>query len=106
MNENLAIEIAKCKMRELGYGQNYTLRVRHLLLQEAQTRILKVGNNLLILYNPVSFTRVSSKMGVFDVTFPKSDEMQYVHSGNVTLTNLNEGLPTAFTLLQVIPLNQ
>lgn len=103
MNELLAIEIARLKMQELGFGNNYTIRVRHLHLLSGQIREIKSGNDVLIFYNLGTFMRIESKAGIFDTTFPQSNEMQYVHSGIVTLTNLHEFSPVDFLFLQIIP---
>ena len=104
MTDAMAIEIARTRMRELGYDDNYTLRYRFLMLGEGETRIIQAGSSLLILIEPGSYQLIKSKSGEFNTTYPTSDEMQYVHSGNVTLTNLYEGGKMGFTILQVIPL--
>lgn len=104
MNDTLAIELAKCKMRELGY-EDYTLRMRHFLLQGGETRELKIGNNLLILLQAQTLIRVSSKNGNFNIYIPESGEMQYVHSGNILLTNFDLASPVGLEFLQVIPIN-
>ena len=103
MNELLAIEFARFRMRELGIGDNYTIRVRHLYIKTGESQTIKAGKDVLIFYNLASFQRIQSRAGFYDMTFPDSNEMQYVHSGEVTLTNLNESSPTSFIFLQVIP---
>lgn len=104
MTDAMAIEIARTRMRELGYEDNYTLRYRFLFLSAGESRIIQAGSSLLILIEPGSYQMVKSKSGEFDTTFQDSDEMQLVHSGDVTLTNLFEGGKMGFTFLQVIPL--
>ena len=104
MTDAMAIEIARTRMRELGYDDNYTLRYRFVLLGEGESRIIHAGNNLVILIEPGNYQLIKSKSGEFNVTFPQSDEMQFVHSGDVTLTNLHEDGAMGFTFLQVIPL--
>ena len=46
MNEGTAIEIAEGKMRELGVGEDYILRYRHLRLDPKEKRKLKGENHL------------------------------------------------------------
>lgn len=106
MNENLAIEIAKSKMREQGNGENYTLRVRVLLLQPGEQRVIDAGKDLFIHYNGDSFIRVESGAGIYDTSNIKSNELQFVHSGRIKVTNLHEVSIMPASFLQVIPLNQ
>ena len=106
MTEIMAIEMARCKMRELGHGKNYTLRYRAIFLEAGEVKTLDMGNDLMILTEVGSYQMVKSKAGIFNTTSPQSAEMQFVHTGKVTLTNLYEGGKMGFTFLQVIPLTK
>lgn len=103
MTEGLAIEIACAKMQELGIGKNYLLRYRHFQLQGAAVMTLKADNDLFILLTPETDTRVYSRTGIFDLKDLAVSEMQYVHSGNIRIENLNIKLPVQVKFLQVIP---
>lgn len=106
MTEGLAIEIACAKMQELGIGKDYLLRYRHFQLQGSETMNLKSDNDLFILLTPEADTRVYSRMGIFDLKDFAVSEMQYIHSGNITIENLNIKFPIQVKFLQVIPILQ
>ncbi len=103
MTEGLAIEIACAKMQELGVGKNYLLRYRHFQLQGSASMSLKANNDLFILLTPDVDTRVFSRTGIFDLKDPAISEMQYIHSGNITVENLNIKFAIQVKFLQVIP---
>lgn len=104
MTEGLAIEIAENMMRERGIKcEDYLLRFRHLILNGNEIRDLSAKSELFILLSPVSMVRVFSRSGVYDTT-SQLNEAQYVHSGEITVTNLDKGL-VHVKFLQVIPKN-
>lgn len=103
MTEGLAIEVAAAKMRELEVGTNYLIRYRHFQLLPSQQMILKTGNDTMILLTPDSDTRVQSRMGIYDVKDIGIVEMQYIHSGDITIDNQNVKFPIQVKFLQVIP---
>lgn len=105
MTEGLAIEIAKYKMMELGYGEDYTLRFRHLILKFNEAREMELSNDWMILISPLEQIKVQSKTGILNLTDNEINEQQYIHSGVIKLTNLNTKLPTGIKFLQVIPTN-
>lgn len=106
MTEGLAIEIAEQMMRERGVGcENYLLRYRHLVLRGEETRPVSGKSDLYILLSPVPFVRVYSRSGVYDTTV-LLNEAQYVHTGNFTITNLENTLVAHVKFLQVIPKNE
>ncbi len=104
MTEGVAIELARTKMRELGIGKKYLLRYRHFQLQPSKKMVLKMGNDLLILLIPDVDTRVFSRNGIFDLKDLAVSEMQYLHTGLVSLENLNIKTAIQIKLLQVIPI--
>lgn len=106
MTEGLAIEVACAKMREQNVGKNYLVRYRHFQLQPGKQITLKVQSDLLILLTPDIETRVLSKSGIFDLKDSGVLEMQYLHTGTVTVENLSVKNPIQVKFLQVIPLNQ
>lgn len=106
MTEGLAIEIAEHKMRELGVGKEYLLRYRHFQVEANKKRILQTQNHLFILLTPDVDSLVSSRNGVFDLKDTAAQEMQYIHSGEITLINQNIKLAISFKFLQVIPINK
>jgi hypothetical protein len=103
MTEGLAIEIAKQKMMELGIGENYFIRFRHLVLSQNEIHKIKSDNDLVILLLPNKTIKVSSKSGLFDVTDEGIKEQQYVHSGSTIVENINPSGVAQVKFLHVIP---
>lgn len=105
MTEGLAIEIAESMMRERGIKcEDYLLRFRHLILNYSEIRELSAKSELYILLSPVSLIRVFSRSGVYDTTV-LLNEAQYVHTGQITVTNLEQKTVVHVKFLQVIPKN-
>lgn len=105
MTEGLAIEIAENMMRERGIKcEDYLLRFRHLILNIGEILQLSAKSELFILLSPVSQVRVFSRSGVYDTTV-LLNEAQYVHSGEITVTNLDTKGVVHVKFLQVIPKN-
>jgi len=106
MTEGLAIEIAAQKMCELGIGKDYLLRYRHFLVEPSGTRVIKGDNHLYILLTPETDARVNSKNGIYDARDIAINEMQYLHSGEITLFNQNPKVLVSIKFLQVIPIQK
>ncbi len=105
MNELLAIEFARNKMQELGIGNRYLLRYRHLQLDPSHNLTLEGENDVWILLNQYPYARVISRTGIYDMQDKDINEMQYVHSGNVFITNTDK-VQLHIKFLQVIPIHQ
>jgi hypothetical protein len=103
MTEGLAIEIAKQIMKEQGVGESYLLRFRHFQIQPSKQVKIKSPYKSILL-TPDIDTRMSSRTGLFDQRDAGNAEMQYVHSGLITIDNLNVKLPIQVKILQVIPI--
>lgn len=102
MTEEMALEYTRRRMCELGYGSNYTIRVRHLMLQPVQVRELKSHNQFFIVLEPYCNIRVESSSGIFDLSEDMTNELQYEHQGDISVTNQSIFLNNA-RFLQVIP---
>jgi len=102
MTEELALEYVRRRMCEQGYGDNYTFRVRHLMLQPFEVREIKAHHQFFIVLEPYCNIRVESMTGVFDLSEGMTNELQYEHQGDITVTNQSIFLNNA-RLLQVIP---
>ena len=104
MTTDLATEYIPRRMQELGHGDSYHLRFRHLLLQGGEVRVLMGYGQLFLLVEPPDDIRVESDMGLFDLSEAATDEFQYEHQGRITITNLS-GLNNHARFIQVIPHN-
>lgn len=88
MNQYLALEYIAERMRELGFENRYSLRFKHLRLQPSETLKLKGSpQQLYVLVEPAEEIRVESHKGIFDLSDDRINELQYEHSGSLTIIN-------------------
>ena len=102
MTVDLALEYIPRRMQELGYGCEYHIRFRHFRLLPGAVEKLAAFNQLFILVEPPEDVTVESDTGLFNVAEDGSNEMQYEHRGNITITN-NSALSAHTRMIQVIP---
>lgn len=104
MTSDLALDYISRRMAEMGYGKNYLLRFRHVLLKVAETREITGYNQIFLLIEPMTTIRIESDVGLFDITEDQANEMQYEHRGRIRITNLSLS-PTNARFIQAIPIN-
>lgn len=104
MTSDLALDYIRRRMDEMGYGQNYLLRFRHVLLSAGEMRELVAYNQIFLLIEPMSTIKIESDVGLFDLNETDANEMQYEHRGRIRITNLSLS-PTNARFLQAIPKN-
>ncbi len=102
MTVNLALEYIPRRMGELGFGNNYVLRFRHLVLQANETLSLDAQNQFFILVEEADGISVESPGGMFDLSSTVTNEMQYEHQGKITVRNQTVRIIHA-RFIQVIP---
>lgn len=103
MTEGLATEIAKEKMRDLGFKRkHYLLRYRNLRIDAGQKITLKGENTFFIVISVPSGVTITSKGGVFDLLDQTITELQHEHRG-LTWINNTTTHQVDIVLLQVIP---
>ncbi len=105
MTTDLALEYIPRRMKELGYGDNYSLRFIHLVLQPSEVRQLEATCEFFILVEEPQNVTVDSDMGIFDLSSSLTNELQYEHQGNITVTNQADNGVTYVRFIQVIPKN-
>lgn len=105
MTSDLALDYISRRMKEMGYGKDYLIRFRHVLLKVNETRELTAYNQIFLLVDPVSTIRIESDVGLFDINEDSANELQYEHRGRIKITNLSLS-PTNARFLQAIPINQ
>jgi hypothetical protein len=105
MTINLALEYIPKRMGELGYGKDYSIRFRHLVLQGHETQSIDAFNQFYYIVEEAEQVRVESESGVFDLSEVATNEMQYEHQSKIQITNY---LPSVNHLrfIQVIPNNK
>lgn len=104
MTSDLALDYIRRRMEEMGFGANYLLRFRHVLLNAGETREIVAYNQIFLLIEPVATVKIESDVGLFDLNETDANEMQYEHRGRIRLTNLSLS-PTNARFLQAIPKN-
>lgn len=102
MTTELALEYIKRRACELCYGDQYTIRVRHFILQPHERRLIDGHNQLFILIEPYCDLRVESAAAIFDISEDNINEVEYEHRGEILLTNHSMFLNHA-RFIQVVP---
>lgn len=87
MNIGFAEEYIPRRMCELGYGKDYLIRMRHLVLQPGEQRKLSAHNQVFVMVDPYCDVRVESNAGIFDMSEDSTNELHYEHRGDITITN-------------------
>lgn len=105
MTSDLALDYISRRMAEMGYGKNYLIRFRHVLLKVGETREVVAYNQIFLLIEPMSSIKIESDVGLFDLTEDGANEMQYEHRGRIRITNLSLSTTNA-RFLQAIPKNE
>jgi hypothetical protein len=102
MTINLALEYIPRRMEELGFGNEYYLRFRHLVMQPSEEREMQAYNQFFILAEEAVDVKVESEFGIFDLSLKNANEMLYEHQGLIRIKNLASGI-NHIRFIQVIP---
>ncbi len=98
----LALEYIPRRMKELGHGNNYYIRFRHMVLQANEERNIDACNQFYILVEEAVDASVVSDFGLFDLTLENTNEQTYEHQGAITITNYLSSI-NHIRFIQVIP---
>jgi hypothetical protein len=104
MTAELATDYIARRMKELGYGNNYYLRFRHLVLRAKEKRKIEAPNQLFLLINPHDDIAVKSDFGIYDATVENINECQYEHQGSIQVRNY-AAITAHARFIQAIPHN-
>ncbi len=102
MTTDLALTYIQKRTDELCYGNDYTIRVRHFVLQPKETRFVNGYNQFFVLIEPYCDLRIESGAALFDISDDHANEQQYEHRGDISITNQSIFINHA-RLIQVIP---
>lgn len=102
MTFDFAMEYIPRRMKELGYGNEYHLRLKYYNLGPIEVRTIEAYNQLIILVEVGWNMKVESDMGMVDYTDINLREYQFEHTGLITITNKWEGY-NDLQFIQVIP---
>lgn len=105
MTTALALEYIPRRMNELGFGSNYYIRFRHLLLPPNQTLEINAYNQFYILLDEATHFQIESDMGFYDLAQHKTNEQSYEHQGLIRISNYAATSNTV-RFIQVIPTNR
>jgi len=100
----LAIEYIPRRMKDLGFGSDYYLRFRHFVLQANEKIEVEAHNQYFILVDEVPDVTISSDFAFYDLSDPTTNEQQYEHQGNISISNYAPQR-THIRFIQVIPKN-
>lgn len=101
MNTGFATEYFERRMRELGHGEHYLLKLRHLVLRPNETRKIDADSEYFFLVEMPDGIRVESKFGLYDLA-EDTNEIQYEHFGKIRVTN-KTGERVHVRFIQCIP---
>ena len=102
MITTLALEYIARRMNELGYGNDYYIRFRHLVLKQGETIVIDAYKQLYIIADEAEGARIESIAGIFDLKENATNELIYEHQGEITITNYDEQKNNV-KFIQVIP---
>jgi hypothetical protein len=102
MTAELALEYISKRVCELGYGNDYTIRVRHFVLKPKESRKINSHDQFFVLLEPYCELRIESANALFDMSENQINELQYEHRGEITLTNQSIFITHA-RFIQVVP---
>lgn len=103
MVKELISEYIRSRMEKLNYGTDYYIEFRHFVLQPGQYRDIEAYNDLYVLVEPVENINIKSDFGMFDLSFDRIDELQYVHQGFISIHNYSKTL-NHIQFVQVTPI--
>jgi hypothetical protein len=103
MVKELINEYIRSRMDKLNYGTEYQIDFHHYVLQPNQHKDVEAYNDLMILVEPVEGVNIKSDFGMFDLSFDRIDELQYVHQGFISIHNYAPTL-NHVQFVQVIPI--
>ncbi len=103
MVKELISEYIRSRMEKLNYGTEYYIEFRHLVLQPGQHKDIEAYNDLMVLVEPVEGVNIKSDFGLFDLSFDRIDELQYVHQGFISIHNYSPSL-NHVQFVQVTPI--
>jgi hypothetical protein len=103
MVKELISEYIRSRMEKLNYGTEYYIDFRHLVLQPGQHKDIEAYNDLYVLVEPVQNINIKSDFGMFDLSFDRIDELQYVHQGFISIHNYSKAI-NHLQFIQVTPI--
>ncbi|MBO9565546.1 MAG: hypothetical protein J7621_22405 [Niastella sp.] len=92
MTTALAQEYLRGRMAELGFADQYYIRLRHYVLRPKQVITIHADVHLFLLIQPPVMVRIQSDYGIYDLTVDNVNELQYEHQGLIEVENYSSHL--------------
>lgn len=102
IQQDITQEYIRRRMEELGYGTNYYLRIRQLVLKPSELRQIAAENELWLLLESVDMVSIESDFGFYDLSAFQSNELQWEHQGTILIRNHAATLRQV-QFIQIIP---
>ncbi len=102
MTIEFALAYIPRRMIELGVGNNYMLKFRHLIVKPLEELQIPAYNQFYILVDQPQEVSITSEFGIFDLLETNSNEIIYEHQGLITIKN-NSTDYYRIRFVQVIP---
>jgi hypothetical protein len=103
MTAEVALDYIPRRMKELGYGDDYSLRYVHFVLNAGETRQVEATCQFYILIEEPANVMVDSDMGIYSPAPQYINQMQYEHEGRIILKNLDVANTQTIRFIQVVP---
>lgn len=104
MNVEFANSYIPRRMADLGIGNNYYTRAKHVIVPAGQTLLVNAQSQFFILVDENPDVTIISDFGFYDLSYPSTNEQSYEHQGNIEITN-NSTSTTHVRFIQVVPIN-
>jgi hypothetical protein len=105
MTYEFALDYIPRRMRELGFGDCYSTRLRQIQLDASSTFVIDADNEFFIFIEGDPNLTIKSKFGTYDVNDTLLNELQHEHRGKISVVNPND-VSAMVTFIQVIPHHQ
>ena len=102
MNLAFALDYIPRRMSEMGFGNNYATRYRHLLVEDKTYIMIDADNQYWYFIEPDDL-KIESERGVFDLADKTINIQQHEHSGKIKVSNNTADMDLWVLFIQVIP---
>jgi hypothetical protein len=104
MTSILALSYIRKKMKDIGLGNRYQIKYRHINIPANDAIVIDASNHYyIILNNPIKISVVSD-YGIYDADDEQLNEYQYEHTGPMKIIN-KSAFVQSIRMIQVIPRN-
>lgn len=88
MHPSIVMEYIKTRIRELGLGEEYVIRFKHIPVPPTGNLTLRTAKDFFVIIDMPEDLRIESERGVYDLSDQNLSEIEYEHRGTIQITNL------------------